>query len=93
MARMEETDLTHPNRQKSDYKDSNIDDDFEWIERIGRTAYDVTNNRRNDDFVIKTNDPVLLGYIELSIEQYLDAMPPNLRMAFRQMLDDIKSRR
>jgi hypothetical protein len=40
MARME----TQPNRQKSDYNERNIDDDFGWIERIGKPAYDLTNN-------------------------------------------------
>jgi hypothetical protein len=89
MARME----TQPNRQKSDYNERNIDDDFGWIERIGKPAYDLVSNRRDDDFIIKTTDPVLLEYIELSIEQYLDAMPTNLRVAFQQLLDDIKSRK
>jgi hypothetical protein len=61
------------------------------VERIGKTAYDLASNRRKskkrDDFIIKTDDPVLLKYIELSIEQYLEALPPNLRVAFQQMLD------
>jgi hypothetical protein len=78
-------------RQKSDYKEEDID--YEWVERIGKTAYDLVSNRRDDDFIIKTTDPVILEYIELSIEQYLDAMPTTLRAAFLQMLDDIKSRK
>jgi hypothetical protein len=84
---------TQPNRQKSDYNERNIEDDFGWIERIGKTAYDLVSNRRDDDFMIKTSDPVLLEYIELSIEQYLDVMPPILQVAFQQLLDDIKSRK
>lgn len=81
--------MTQSNLQRNEQ----AEDDQEWIERIGKTAYDLVISHRNDDFIIKASDPVLQEYIELSIEQYLDAMPPNLRAAFRQLLDDIKSRK
>jgi hypothetical protein len=42
---------------------------------------------------LKLVTSVLLEYVELSIEQYLDAMPTNLRVAFQQLLDDFKSRK
>jgi hypothetical protein len=81
--------VTQSNLQRSEQ----AEDDQEWIERIGKTAYDLVSNRRNDDFIIKAIDPILLECIELSIEQYLDAMPPILQVAFQQLLDDIKSRK
>jgi hypothetical protein len=81
--------VTQSNLQRSEQ----AEDDQEWIERIGKTAYDLVISRRNDDFIIKTSDPILLECIELSIEQYLDAIPTNLTAAFRLLLDDIKSRR
>jgi hypothetical protein len=69
------------------------EDDQEWIERIGKTAYDLACNCVNDDYIVKSSDPDLLGHIELAIEQYLETMPSNLRPTFRQMLDDIKARK
>jgi hypothetical protein len=63
--------VTQSNLRRSEQ----AEDDLEWIERIGKTVYNLVSNRRNDDFIIKTSDPVLLEYIELSIEQYLDAIP------------------
>ena len=86
MARME----TQPNRQKSDYKE---DIDYEWVERIGKTAYNLACNCVNDDYIVKSTDPDLLGRIELAIKQHLEIMPSNLRPTFQQMLDDIKARK
>jgi hypothetical protein len=69
-------------------------DDQEWIERVGKTAYDLARNRieseEHDDF-IKSSDPMLLGCLGLIIEQHLEAMPSKLRPIFEQMLDDIKA--
>jgi hypothetical protein len=42
---------------------------------------------------VKSSDPKLLECIGLAIELHLDAMPPNLRMTFQQMLDDIKAKK
>jgi hypothetical protein len=36
---------------------------------------------------------MLLGCIELAIEQHLEAMSSKLRPIFEQMLDDIKARK
>jgi hypothetical protein len=74
--------------QRSEITD---DDEHEWIVRVGKTAYNLVCNRTNNDFIIKSSDPILLGYIELAINQYLDAIPFNLRPTFQQMLDDIKT--
>ena len=35
-------------------------DDQEWIERVGKTAYDLACNCVNDDYIVKSSDPDLL---------------------------------
>jgi hypothetical protein len=41
--------------------------DQEWIERVGKTVYDLACNCINDDYIVKSSDPMLLGCIELAI--------------------------
>lgn len=82
--------------QRSDYEEK-IEIDHEWVERIGKTAYDLASNHiKNEEYnghIIKSGDPVLLECIGLAIQQYLDTMPTKLRVTFQQMLDDIKTRK
>jgi hypothetical protein len=66
-------------------------DDQEWIERVGKIVYVLACNYINDDYIVKSSDPMLLGCIELAIIQHLEAMPSKLRPIFEQMLDDIKA--
>ena len=47
----------------------------------------------NNDFIVKTSDPELLGSIGVAIEQHLDTMPPKLKLIFQQMLEDIRMRK
>ena len=85
--------MTQPNIQKSEYKEE-TEIDHEWVEIIGKKAYDLASSRiHNNDFIVKSSDPKLLGRIGLAIEQHLDALPPNLRVTFQQMLDDIKAKK
>ena len=85
--------LTQPNIQKSEYKEE-IEIDHEWVERIGKIAYDLAISRiHNNDFIVKSSDSKLLGCIGLAIKQHLDALPPNLHMTFQQLLDDIKAKK
>jgi hypothetical protein len=90
--------LTQPKMQRrSKYKEK-IEIDHEWVETIGKTAFELSSNHRknqehNRNFITKSSDPILLGCIGLAIEQHLDALPPNLRPPFQQMLDDVKSRK
>ena len=79
--------------QSNIQRSETVDDDHEWIERVGKVAYDLVCNRINSDFIVKSSDPVLLGHLELAIELYLDPMPSALKPAFQQMLADIKARR
>ena len=74
-------------------KSEQTDDDQEWIERVGKTVYDLACNCINDDYIVKSSDPMLLGCIELAIVQHLEAMSSKLRPIFEQMLDDIKTRK
>ena len=83
--------MTQPNIQKSEYNEE-TEIDHERVEIIGKKAYDLASSRiHNNDFIVKSSDPKLLGRIGLAIEQHLDALPPNLRVTFQQMLDDIKA--
>ena len=80
--------MTQSNMQKSEQTD-----DQEWIERVGKTVYDLTCNCINDDYIVKSSDPLLLGCLGLAIEQHLEAMSSKLRPIFEQVLDDIKARK
>jgi hypothetical protein len=50
-------------------------DDQEWIERVGKTVYEIACNYTNNDFIIKSSDPMLLECIGLAIKQHLEVMP------------------
>ena len=81
--------MTQSNIQRS----KTIDDDLGWIERVGKAAYDLVCNCINNDFIVKSSDPALLGCLELAIEQYLDTIPSELKPEFQQILADIKARK
>ena len=65
----------------------------EWVERIGKTAYEMLNNNRiklktetsqRTGLVIKSNDSAALSCIGWTIEKYLDDIPPKLRPIFQK---------
>jgi hypothetical protein len=74
-------------------KSEQTDDDQEWIERIGKTVYELACNCTDNDFIVKSSDPVLRECVGLAIERHLEAMPSKLRPIFEQMLADIKARK
>ena len=81
--------MTQPNIQKSEYKEETES------EIIGKKAYDLASSHihNNDDFIVSSSDPELLGSIGLVIEQHLDTVPPKLKPIFQQMLEDIIMRK
>jgi hypothetical protein len=80
--------MTQSNMQRSEQTY-----DQEWIERVGKTVYDLACNCTNNDYIIKSKDPALLGRIELAIEQHLDSMPTKLKPTLQQIIVDIKARK
>jgi hypothetical protein len=60
------TVLAQPKMQRSDYKEK-IEIDHEWVERIGKTAYDLASNHiKNEEYnghIIKSGDPMLLDWL------------------------------
>ena len=65
--------LTQQNRSKSEDKEKIeidiTDDDHEWVERIGKTAYEICNdpsrnrtelNEKHTGFIIESNDAAVL---------------------------------
>ena len=74
----------------------------EWVERIGKTAYENCKNRvimktsengQNTGFIIESNDAGALGCIGWAIEQHLDTIPFKLKPTFQKILDDVKTRK
>jgi hypothetical protein len=74
----------------------------EWIERIGKTAYEMCNNNRiklktesghGTGLILKSNDSAALSYIGYAIERHLDEIPSKLRPSFQKILDDVKARK
>ena len=75
----------------------------EWVERIGKTAYEMCNNNRiqmkksetnqHTGFIIESNDTTALSCIGWAIEKYLDDIPSKLTPTFQKILDDVKSRK
>jgi len=69
----------------------------EWVERIGKTAYEMCNNNhiqlkasetgQNTGFIIES---AALGYIGWAIEKYLDEIPSQLKPTFQKILEDIR---
>ena len=79
-----------------------IDDDLKWVDRIGKTAYDICSelnrnsiklNGQRTSLIIESNDSAALGCIGWAIEQHLDTMPPKLKSTFQKILDDVKARK
>ena len=69
----------------------------EWVERIGKTAYEMCNN---DHIKLKTwklvDVPVLSQNLLLGstgVEKHLNEIPSKLRPTFQEILDDVKSRK
>lgn len=75
----------------------------EWIERIGKTAYEMCNNNRielktsesghDTGLIIKSNDSAPLSYVGYAIEQHLDEIPSKLRPSFQKILEDVKAKK
>lgn len=80
-----------------------ISDADEWIERIGKTAYEMLNDNRiklktsetgrHTDFIIESNDAAALECIGWAIDQHLDTIPSKLKPTFQKILDDVKARK
>ena len=72
----------------------------EWVERIGKTAYEMCNNNhiklkasetgQNTGFIIESNDSAALGCIGWAIEKHLDGIPSKLKPTFQKILEDTK---
>jgi hypothetical protein len=72
----------------------------EWIERIGKTAYEMLNNNhmklktsatgQNTGFIIESDDSTALSFVGWAIEKHLDAIPSKLKPPFQQILEDIR---
>lgn len=69
------------------------DDDPKWVDRIGKTAYDICSelnrnsiklNGQHTSFIIGSNDSAALGCIGWAIEQHLDTIPPKLKPTFQK---------
>src|ERR687891_1593294 len=75
----------------------------EWVERIGKTAYEMLNNERiklktsetgqNTGFIIESDDSTALSCIGWTIEKYLDAIPSRLKPTFQQILEDTRAKK
>jgi hypothetical protein len=72
----------------------------EWVERIGKTAYEMCNNNRiklktSDSnkctgLIIESNDSAALSCIGWAIEKHFDEIPSQLKPTFQKILDDVK---
>jgi hypothetical protein len=72
----------------------------EWVERIGKTAYEMCNNIRiqlkksdtnqHTGFIIESNDTTALSCIGWAIEKHLDDIPSGLRPTFQKILEDTR---
>jgi hypothetical protein len=74
-------------------KSEQTNDDQEWIERVGKTVYELACNCTNNDFIVKSSGPMLLECVGLAIEQHLEAILSKLRPIFEQILADFKARK
>ncbi|MGC2309222.1 MAG: hypothetical protein WA461_12530 [Nitrososphaeraceae archaeon] len=79
-----------------------IDDDLKWVDRIGKTAYDICSelnrnsiklNGQRTSLIIESNDSAALGCIGWAIEQHLDTIPSKLKPKFQKILEDVKARK
>jgi hypothetical protein len=98
--------LTQPSISKSEDKEKIVinitDDDHGWVERMGKTAYEISNdparnriklNEQHTGFILESNDAAVLGCISWAIEQHLNDIPAKLKPNFQRILDDIKARK
>ncbi len=80
--------MKQPNISKSENKEKIeidiTDDNHEWVERIGKTAYEKCNdparnriklNEQHTGFILESNDAAVLGCLEWAIEQHLGSIP------------------
>ena len=75
----------------------------EWVERIGKTAYEMLNNNRiklktsetnqHTGFIIESNDATALSCIGWAFEKHLDEIPSKLKPTFQQILKIQKSKK
>lgn len=98
--------MTQPSIHKSEDKEKIeidiTDDDHEWVERIGKTAYEICNdparnriklNDQHAGFILDSNDAAVLGCIGWAMEQHLDAIPSKPKPTFQKILDDVKAKK
>jgi hypothetical protein len=69
----------------------------EWVERIGKTAYEMCNNNRIQLKKSDTNqhtgfiiDTTALSCIGWAIEKHLDDIPSELKPTFQKILEDTR---
>lgn len=70
----------------------------EWVERIGKTAYEMCNSYhiklkasetgQNTGFIIESDDSAALGCIGWAIEKHLDQIPSQLKPTFQKILEE-----
>ena len=65
-----------------------MSEDHEWVERIGKTAYEICNdptrnrirlNEQHTGFIIKSNDAAVFGCLGWAIEQHLASIPSKIK--------------
>lgn len=71
----------------------------EWVERIGKTAYEMCKNNRiklktSDSnkctgLSIESNDSAALACIGWAIEKHFNEIPSQLKPTFQEILDDV----
>jgi hypothetical protein len=72
----------------------------EWVERIGKTAYEMCNNNyiklkasetgQNTGFIIESNDSAALSCIGWAIEKHFDEILSQLKPTFQKILEDTR---
>lgn len=99
--------MTQPSISKSEDHENLVievtdDDAHEWVERTGKTAYEICNdparkriklNDQHTGFIMESDDAAVLGYIGWAIEQHLNDIPSKLKPTFQQVLEDLKARK
>jgi hypothetical protein len=74
----------------------------EWVKRIGKTAYEMCNNRikikysdtsQHIGFIIESSNFTALSRIGWAIEKHLDEIPSQLKPIFQEILEDGKARK
>jgi hypothetical protein len=87
----------HVNVDKRNFEIDFIHDQ-EWVERIGKTAYEMCNNNRiklnaqHTGLIIESNDSTALSCIGWAIEKHLDYIPSKLRPTFQKILENVRPR-